>query len=491
MRAIKLFVLLTTALATSACAGEESPFYAYKDPSDAPEPIRTAAKAVVRISTPWSNATGSFLSADGMLLTNNHVLGVEVCPREGCFAKLSLSYERGHPFQSSVQVFVQPLHVDVGLDMAVVQVFSVDASGKPGNKLKAPHALTLSARDAPSLVATHVNVVGHPQGALKKWSEGEVVDADGLWFRDSATSLPGNSGSPILDDEGRIVGLLHRGTRDPGLITADGANLYSIGTASAALAAALDDALPDTVLSLAAPATADEVVARQELYFNARVTTAALDTGMTKDVLVLLGEACDKGLLREDYVSPEDLRAGLEPCYNAQWWITCASDAPAGTFGVCPVGVENGAWQARFQGAFEKQRAFNGDLWLDMVSFAQASLAASQLEGRTAGRASLSSALDEARPPLSFSLGPYLGAFEVQSYGGKTLVSYLTAYKEVPHYELSARSIVYTALWLENRDFITSDKASSLLSDLAGDDKLDLNDKLLVEAKRYERGALE
>src|SRR5262245_39895278 len=125
MRAIKLFMLLATALAASACSSEESPFYAYEDPSDAPPPIRAAAEAVVRISTPWSSATGSFISADGVLLTNNHVLGVEVCPREGCFAKLTLSYERGHPFKAPVQVFVQPLHVDVGLDMAVVQVFSV------------------------------------------------------------------------------------------------------------------------------------------------------------------------------------------------------------------------------------------------------------------------------------------------------------------------------------------------------------------------------
>src|SRR4051812_11010331 len=101
--AITLLSLIGIALSASACSGSDSPFYAYTDPSDAPEPIRAAAAAVVRIGTPWSNATGSFISADGLLLTNNHVLGVEVCPREGCFAKLSFSYERGQPFQAPME----------------------------------------------------------------------------------------------------------------------------------------------------------------------------------------------------------------------------------------------------------------------------------------------------------------------------------------------------------------------------------------------------
>src|SRR5262249_25330296 len=156
-----------------------------------------------------------------------------------------------------------PLHVDVGLDMAVLQVFSVDASGEPGNKLTASTFLSLSARDASALVGTHVNVIGHPHGALKKWSEGDVVDADGLWFRSAATALPGNGGSRILDDDGKIVGLRHRAPTDPGLITEDGANLYSVGTAAAAISAALKNELPATVVSVGAPASAEDIVKRQ------------------------------------------------------------------------------------------------------------------------------------------------------------------------------------------------------------------------------------
>src|SRR6185369_7119699 len=105
------------------------------------------------------------------------------------------------------------------------------------------------------------------------WSEGDVIDAGGLWFRDTATSLPGNSGSPVLDDGGRIVGLLHRSPRDAGLITQDGANLYSVGSAAAPIMAALGAPLPATVVALDAQVSEDEVVEHQAIYLDAHVAT--------------------------------------------------------------------------------------------------------------------------------------------------------------------------------------------------------------------------
>jgi S1-C subfamily serine protease len=82
----------------------------------APAPIQAAAKSVVRIRTARQSATGFFISATGLLLTNNHVLGNSVCATEGCYAQVTFMYQRGEPLPQPITVFVMPVSVDVGLD---------------------------------------------------------------------------------------------------------------------------------------------------------------------------------------------------------------------------------------------------------------------------------------------------------------------------------------------------------------------------------------
>jgi hypothetical protein len=102
---------------------------------------------VVRIHTAGSSATGSFISPTGILLTNNHVLGVDVCPREGCYAQITFLYQRHSAPQEPQTVFVVPLAVDVGLNMAALQV----SSGPGATPMATPHYLTLASRDPGSL----------------------------------------------------------------------------------------------------------------------------------------------------------------------------------------------------------------------------------------------------------------------------------------------------------------------------------------------------
>jgi S1-C subfamily serine protease len=170
-------LLAIAALPLVACSGNGGGSIAlpsFSDVSDAPPAIRAAAQAVVRISTAGELATGSFISATGVLLTNNHVLGVDICPIEGCYAQITFLYQRHSARQTPQTVFVVP----VGLDMAVVQVY--DRPGGP--PLDTPSFLTLASRSPVSLVGTHVNVVGHPEGNLKKWTQGTVSDTDGTWI---------------------------------------------------------------------------------------------------------------------------------------------------------------------------------------------------------------------------------------------------------------------------------------------------------------------
>ena len=186
-------------------------FSAFKDVDSAPAAIKKSAAAVFRIRTANAYGTGSFISSDGLILTNNHVAGIDVCALEGCYASLAIDHQRHSPVTDPVDVFLEPLNVNIGLDMAVLRAWRVGATGTKLVKLESPDYLTFEPRQAAELTGSKVFVVGHPEGRLKKWTTGEVADADGLWFRASAFSLPGNSGSPILNEGGHIVGLLHRG----------------------------------------------------------------------------------------------------------------------------------------------------------------------------------------------------------------------------------------------------------------------------------------
>ena len=473
--------------ALASCSNEDHgkvTLPSFKDVSEAPAAIQTAAQAVVRIHTAGEYATGSFISPTGMLLTNNHVLGVDICPREGCYAELTFMHQRHSAVTPPQTVFVTPVAVDVGLDLAVVQV----STGPGAEPLATPHYLTLASHDAPSLQGMHVHVVGHPEGALKKWSQGEVVDSDGTWIWFTAYALPGNSGSPLLDDGGHMVGVLHRAPASQDLLSNTGIDEYAIGTASAALVNAMGAPLPPAMHSIQAATTDDAVAQNQAIYLNAHVQTAPVN-GAAKPVIDSLGAMCDTGLARQDYASPEDLAGALAPCSSAELWIECRSDAQPGGFAVCP--GDSATWQGRFQAVYDHWRALNGELVLGMVSFAPAALTASRAQGVAAGSQSLTSALAAANAPLDLSIAAYLAAFDVDSYGNTRIIDYVKAYAKVPAYALSGTDIASAALWLNFDAKLSGSDTTSFLKALAADDQIDLGTKLYIEEVLYLSGALD
>jgi hypothetical protein len=307
-----------------------------------------------------------------------------------------------------------------------------------------------------------------------------------IWF--TAYSLPGNSGSPLLDDDGRMVGILHRGPTAQDLVSNHGVDEYAIGTASAALVAAMSAPLPAALRSIQASVTDDEVAQHDALYLNARVENAMVN-GMPKSVLSSLGAACDAGLARQDFASPEDLSGALAPCFRAELWIECRSDAAPGGFGACPPNGD--AWLQRYQGAYDHWRALNGELVLEMVSFGPAALSPSNAEGLRAGAQKLATALAAANPPLDFGIANYLAAFNVDSYAGTRILDFMHAYAKMPGYSLSATAIASTALWLNHDGKLSSADALSFLKTLAADDTVDIGTKLYIEDSRYESGALD
>jgi hypothetical protein len=472
----------TTLLLAGCSASAAAPLPFFQDVSAAPAVIQNAARAVVLVTIPDGTATGSFISPTGLLLTNNHVLGVGVCPVEGCFAQLSFSYQRGDAVEPPKKVFVVPMAVDVGLDVAVLQTYL--APGGP--VLSTPDYLTIDARTPAALQGTHVNIVGHPSGSVKKWTAGEAVWSDGDWVWTTAFILPGSSGSPLLDDHGHLVGILHRSSTGLDLVTQNGVNQSSVGTASSYVVAALSEPLPPSTWSVFAPTTQADVVANQLVYLAAQTPTARVGSTSVQ-VLDALGAACDAALAVKDYASPSDASNALAPCLEAEGWIECRQDAMP-FYGVCP--ADRTAWQGRFQAYFEFWRAFNGALELDEMSFAPAALADTMAGGQTSGAQQLQQALAEAQPALDFHVALHLAAFQIGTYQGTSVADFVRGYSSVPDYPLNGGDLVIAILWLANWNSISHSDAKSLLDQVHGDPNIDLGTKLFVEQAEYDRGIL-
>jgi len=459
------------------------------DIESAADAIKEAAKAVVRIQLPSGSAgTGSFISADGLLLTNNHVLGGEACAREGCTVSLSFEHQLGTLSLPARTFFALPQHVDAGMDMAVLQIFVDKAQSQ---RLATPHFLTLEPHAADQLVGGHVTAVGHPLGRLKKWSSGFVIHADGDWFDTTIFSLPGGSGSPMLNDEGHIVGLLHRGAEGFDLLTPTSTQVSAIATATAGLTRALAAPLPSSVISLASELTEEAVLAHSDAFLAASTWTANVG-GKSVALVSLLGAACDRGLARQDYTSLEELQGGLSPCFTALDFIECRSDvgeereaSPKG----CPRG-EREAWLARLKAVSAKEKMFNGSLDLSAISFAMEALADTQDEADQRARANIIAALDEAKPAIDFEVAAYLAAYGIPSYGNQITRDLFLHYDKQPFYERYAWQISVSALWLYADDVLSREQALKIAKHLYRNENVSLGTNLRIEELLYNSGEL-
>ncbi len=171
---------------------------------------RNASPSVVVIygfdsSKSGASGTGSLVRADGMVLTNNHVV---------------MNPKTKKPY-SSIRVFFKPARItgdvaidlresypvrvvarDEALDLALIQV-----QGGPGNIPVMPLG------DSEQVdVGSSVAAIGHPGGGgLWTLTTGTISsrrrDGDRDIFQTDAAINPGNSGGPLLDSSAHLIGV--------------------------------------------------------------------------------------------------------------------------------------------------------------------------------------------------------------------------------------------------------------------------------------------
>ncbi len=155
--------------------------------------VRRCKPAVVNIKTTKTGGavtqgTGFNLEPRGMIVTNRHLV-------EGA-STVEVT------FSDDKRLFSQDIDVIDGYDLAVVWLKNKNLPFLP------------VAADQIAEIGQSVTIIGNPRGFQRVSSRGKVkeyykTDDDMLVFTIAVAIAPGSSGSPVLDEQGHLVGIIY------------------------------------------------------------------------------------------------------------------------------------------------------------------------------------------------------------------------------------------------------------------------------------------
>ena len=169
------------------------------------EIVSETSRSVVAIQTPAGTGSGFFISDDGLILTNAHVVGH--------YLKATINVRGGGcDGRCDYSPIGTVVAVDDVLDLAVVSVG--DAARRPALKFGDSQRTVL---------AEDVIVLGYPAGrvlgfalTVTKGIVSSMLVFDGaVYVLTDAPLNPGNSGGPLLNNRGEVIGISTATVRDP------------------------------------------------------------------------------------------------------------------------------------------------------------------------------------------------------------------------------------------------------------------------------------
>ncbi|MDQ0751125.1 endonuclease G [Streptomyces africanus] len=153
-----------------------------------------------------------FLVSPRLLMTNHHVLPDESFARQ-CFAEFNAQVTVDNVPDTAVRMELDPgtfFAADQRLDFALVAVTPTQDGRPPGEVFGWNR---LSVQFGKLVLGEKVNIIGHPDGRLK-----EIVLRDNAvlvrlddFVQYRTDTRPGNSGSPVFNDQWEVVALHHSG----------------------------------------------------------------------------------------------------------------------------------------------------------------------------------------------------------------------------------------------------------------------------------------
>ena len=195
-----------------------------------------AARAVARVSIIEGGRRAGFgtgfLVGERLLLTNNHVLP-DAATATGSFAEFDLESDvdgTAKPVDSYDLAPDELFVTDPALDYTLVAVSAGAAGTRPGTT----HGwLKLIAQQGKIVIGEPVNIVGHPDARPKEIAvrANELLNQLPEFLHYRTDTEPGNSGSPVFNDQWEVVALHHAGVPDPdgaGWIANEGARVSAV-----------------------------------------------------------------------------------------------------------------------------------------------------------------------------------------------------------------------------------------------------------------------
>ena len=163
--------------------------------------VEELGPAIVVVKTPAGLGTGWFCNTDGYLITNNHVVAGERSITVTMFRK------GAEGFGKKVLKKVKIIALNDDLDLALLKVEEEIDIAYP--QLHIGDSTALKSGDP-------VFAIGNPLGLERSVSPGEVSKASRnmqgrLYIQTTAPIAPGNSGGPLFNERGEIVGVVNMG----------------------------------------------------------------------------------------------------------------------------------------------------------------------------------------------------------------------------------------------------------------------------------------
>lgn len=188
--------------------------------------------AYIRVSNGVREWTGTgFLVGSNLLLTNHHVLPARnLLSATICRFNYQLDTEGNAEVYEDYHVIADGhFHSNQALDYSILEL-SDNPGANWGNLALKPTIPTMDSR---------VNIIQHPSGLPKQISihNNFVKFANHTKIQYVTSTLPGSSGSPVLDDDWRVVGIHHAG----GMLPENDASLLYFRNEAVTVAAILED----------------------------------------------------------------------------------------------------------------------------------------------------------------------------------------------------------------------------------------------------------
>lgn len=154
----------------------------------APEEIYRKASSAIVLIVAGNQKAGSFgsgfvINPKGLIVTNDHVIGR--------YGQIQVKTADGKVYPATV------VSRDAKLDLALVQI-------QPQGSLP-----SLRLRSVPPRIGQQIYTIGNPLGMEKSISDGIVSRLeDNGYIQYTAATNPGNSGGPLLNEDGEVIGVV-------------------------------------------------------------------------------------------------------------------------------------------------------------------------------------------------------------------------------------------------------------------------------------------